>query len=400
MMKNEKPSIEPLLAAAEEKLLTNDVSRALFCYNSATEWEIPDLRLWKGMASCYYILGDFDLAAHYWSKALELDPYDIEVQQRLVIYRSPSFQSWLKRISEAVKTVEMKDYERARDQLKELLEENDGVVSLYQILGLSHMACSDQTSARRIWARGLELDTSNPMLLKYLKSLDKIHKIGQHGGKKMMRQPVRRPWIKVGTGAAALLTCLAIFTAIQQNSPSQNKKLTNMLEDTSAQETSLVSGNDREIVLSRAGSTIALRETAATDAVESCLAEKEELQQYNRGFMAYLQNDWDMADKSFSAVIQRASGTYINREALYYLARIQYLSKQYSQAESNFQQYLKQFPESNYYDESLYYLACIYHRTGRDDKAENTFRELYRLVPESGYLTSADYREVNVARNQ
>ena len=82
--------------------------------------------------------------------------------------QDPPFQFWLKRYYEALNQVENRNYEAARNALWELLQEKDCFVGIYQLLGLCYLAEADRYSARRVWTRGLEWDSSNKPLLNYL----------------------------------------------------------------------------------------------------------------------------------------------------------------------------------------------------------------------------------------
>ncbi|MEQ8175046.1 MAG: tetratricopeptide repeat protein [Syntrophomonadaceae bacterium] len=402
----ELPSIKPLLDAAFEYYQLHNVSRALFCYQQALEWEVPDLRLWKGLANCNFILGDFDKALQYWEKAAELDGFDEEVESRLGLLKSPSFQSWLKRMSDAVKTVEMKDYSRARDLFMDLLEEKDGVVSLYQILGLTHMACSDPGSAKRVWSKGLQFDSSNPMLLKYLQSLDEIEKgieVEKEPEEKVQTSKYR---LILGSAAVVILGCLGFFLlsrlGIYADKPAPlqvvpaNAPASTTIETGLKSRTAPVSVQSEARPVSRGAISeseqlnLLVRGKDLGNQMEST----GEWQHYREGFTDYLKGDLGGARLAFSQVVNKNSGSYINRESLYYLARINYLLGDRESAESYFQKYLAQFAGTDYYDESLYFLGCIYNQTGREEQARAMLRKLEIVAPDSGYLSSKSGREI------
>lgn len=402
----ELPSIKPLLDAAQEYYQLHNVSQALFCYQQALEWEVQDLRLWKGLADCHFILGNFDKAMQYWEEAAELAGFDEEVEKQLGLLKSPSFQSWLKRMSEAVKTVEMKDYSRARDLFMDLLEEKDGVVSLYQILGLTHMACSDPESARRVWNKGLQFDSSNPMLVKYLQSLDEIEN-GREDEKEeeMIDEEESTNHLLLGSTAAIILGLLSFFIlsrlGIYTNKPAQQAVPANQpvfatmkTEPDSGMAPSAVQPETKPV--SRGASSELERIILPVGGKDAGykMEDKSEWQLYREGFTAYIRGDLFEARRAFGSVVNRASGSYINRESLYYLARINYLLGDLENAAACFQKYLEQFAGTDYFDESLYYLGCIYHQTGSEEQARAMLGRLKAVKPDSGYLSSTISREI------
>lgn len=406
----ELPSIKPLLDAAEEYYQLHNVSRALFCYQQALEWDVPDRRLWKGLAKCHFILGDFDEALQYWEKAAGLGELDEEVENRLGLLKSPSFQSWLKRMSEAVKTVEMKDYPRARDLFMDLLEEKDGVVSLYQILGLTHMACSDPGSARRVWSKGLQFDSSNPMLLKYLQSLDEIEKGGEAETEPEERVESSKYRLILGSTAVVILGCLGFFLlsrlGIYVNKPARqavpaNQPVYTTIKNEPSPGAAPAAVQSETKPVSRGAGNVTERIDPLVSGKEAAnqMESKGEWQLYREGFIDYLRGDFGGARRAFGLVVNKNSGSYVNRESLYYLARINYLIGDSEDAEACFQKYLGQFAGTDYYDDSLYFLGCIYYQTGREEQARAMLRKLEAVEPHSGYLSSKSSREIlNSAR--
>ena len=104
--------------------------------------------------------------------------------------------------------------------------------------------------------------------------------------------------------------------------------------------------------------------------------------------------DWKTAESNLGVVVSMQSGSYLNREALYYLARTYYVQNKYEEAEKYYQLYLDLFPDSNYYDDSLFYLACTYHYTGRHQQAQEVLQQLKELDPANGYLSSELYKTI------
>lgn len=400
-------SIKPLLDAAEEYYQLHNVSRALFCYEQALEWDVPNYRLWKGLANCYFVLGDFDRALQYLEKAAESDELDEEVENRLGLLKSPSFQSWLKRMSDAVKTVEMKDYPRARDLFMDLLGEKDGVVSLYQILGLTHMACSDPVSARRVWSRGLQFDSSNPMLLKYLQSLDEIERGTEPESQPEERAKPTKYRLLLGTTAVVIMGCLGFFVLSHLGIYSYKRLSEQAVPAIQAAYTAVKSdpnptaipaaGQSEAKPVSRGGAgSEAERINSIAKGKDANVKtdSKSEWQLYREGFTHYFRGDLGTARQAFGLVVKKNSGSYVNRESLYYLARINYLMGDRDNAEACFQRYLGQFAGTDYCDESLYFLGCIYYQTGRLEQAQAMLGRLESVEPHSGYLSTKISREI------
>jgi TolA-binding protein len=115
--------------------------------------------------------------------------------------------------------------------------------------------------------------------------------------------------------------------------------------------------------------------------------EKEE-SYYLAGRRAYLSRNWKSAVDNYSVVVEMKTGSYLNREALYYLARTNYLRGELGLAEQYYLQYLKEFKDTAYYDDSLFYLGCIYWKQNNLTWAREVLQELKSIAPQSGYLSS------------
>jgi TolA-binding protein len=115
---------------------------------------------------------------------------------------------------------------------------------------------------------------------------------------------------------------------------------------------------------------------------------------YKEGYEAYKARNYKKAANNLSMVVDMNKGDYINREALYYLARTYYLQGNDVEAEKYYLKYLKEFPDSNYYDDSLYYLGAVYHARGDHDKALKAMQEMQKVSPNSGYESSQLFKEI------
>ena len=119
---------------------------------------------------------------------------------------------------------------------------------------------------------------------------------------------------------------------------------------------------------------------------------EQEEHYYLAGYQAYQAKDWKNAASNLGVVVSMQTGSYLNREALYYLARTYYLQEDYDQAEKYYLLYLDRFPASNYFDDSLFYLACTYYFSDRSQQAQEVLQQLEEWDPNSGYLSSSLYR--------
>jgi outer membrane protein assembly factor BamD (BamD/ComL family) len=89
------------------------------------------------------------------------------------------------------------------------------------------------------------------------------------------------------------------------------------------------------------------------------LIEKEEHYYYS-GYEAYDKQDWVQAIDRLGTVVKMQTGSYLNREALYFLARTYYLQENYTKARQYFTQYLAELPASNYYDAaSIFWVPAL-----------------------------------------
>ncbi|MGE5391817.1 MAG: tetratricopeptide repeat protein [Deltaproteobacteria bacterium] len=382
----EEPQVEKVLDNAHRALNNNDISLALQYFLQAAEFSPEDIEIINHVARCYYVLGEFDRALACWNLALVTDPTDTEALRSTGEFNDLPFQFWLKRYREAVSELENRNYQKAGDMLSDLITEQDGFVSLYQLLGLCHFAESDIESARRVWSRGLTLDIANPILLKYLamhrEELGEISLEPLSGGS-------RRRLLK--TASWSLVACLGLFLLIQMG-----------LGFYRHSGLAVLPGQARNTQSQQQHSSVAGTVNKATPLRSPGFAEDSnqgdqyetgrEAEYYRKGYSAYLERDWPTACSNLGVVVAMNSGSYINREALYYLAQSYYLRKDYKQARDHFEKYLAVYPKSDYIDDSLYYMGCSAIAEKDYTAAREAFTRLGQVDPRSGYFTTKQYQ--------
>lgn len=398
------------LQAAIEKIQSRDLSGALELLLEAVDYDPQNVRLINLMADCYYYLGEFDRAEACWQEVLKIDPHNSTTKNHLSRFRTPTFQSWLKRYRRAANYLEQKNYRLALSALREVMEENDGFVSVYQLLGLCYMASSDPEQARIVWQRGLLLDSSNEALLRYMdtraaSSLEMMSEPATDNsepGKNNLSGKVRwlilkRPEPKTIAAIAGVL-CLALLlqggVMIRNNHSSKAammemqtrlSQLSHQLEET---ETKEADSSSTPVISNQMN-------YGDTDSAEGSNYDLDKEKQYYReGYQAYQEANYDKAMQNLSVVVAMKSGDYINREALYYLARTYYLKTDFAEAEKYYLKYVDEFPGTNYHDDSLFFLAVIYYNDDKPTKALQSLQEMKRVSPDSGYESSEFYQKI------
>jgi len=395
---NTDSSITSLSEQAAEKILEHDITGAYEILVEAIKADVENIEILNLIARCYFLWGDFERAELCWKKVLELDTANPEASLSLEDLQDPPFQFWLKRYYEALNQVENRNYEAARNALWELLQEKDCFVGIYQLLGLCYLAEADRYSARRVWIRGLEWDTSNKPLLNYLNiyeedasnavELDEV-------SEKWIHWPalprIRIAWLLSGVLCTVLLVQGVSYLAGQRDYDSKqsgkNKQQVEYFQE------KIEKGNQPQMVLAEKQAVGFLPEEVKNRGEENSMAGADyDLEQekwyYSEGYQAYLAGDYKKATSNLGMVVSMQSKSFLHREALYYLARVYYINSDFKNAEKYFLDYTRDFPSTNYYDESLFYLGCIYYFDQQEDKARQALERLREVVPDSGYLTS------------
>ncbi|MGS0765291.1 tetratricopeptide repeat protein [Syntrophomonas curvata] len=404
MQENDIRQVESMIEAALDKMRNHDISAALEELLQAVELEPENVKIINLIASCYFIQGEFDRAIACWEMVLRLDEANKDAEVRLKSSTAPAFQSWLKRYREVLARMESRNYQQAVKELRQLMEENDGFVSLYELLGLCHLALSEADKAKTVWQKGLQLDRSNKSLLGYLESRKENRTLACEqiaaGNKEAAAMKVKHGSRYYGLAwAAAGILCLALLIPASyyidqkqvgalKTQAVQKKIMDSMQATKKTGKTApvIAPASKLEFSANASGQPQVDLKQGKNDAGEELY--------YNKGLAAYLRADWQSAATNLGEVVGMQSGSYLNREALYYLARTKYLSGNLDEAREYYLQYLKEFPDSNYYDDSLYYLGTVYHRSGDDKSARKMFKELQAIEPESGYLSTTLSKQI------
>lgn len=407
MQENNIKQVETLIEAALVKMHDHNISAALEDLLQAVEIEPENVKIINLIASCYFIQGEFDRARACWELVLRLDEANRDATMRLRTSATPAFQAWLKRYREVLARMESRSYQQAVKELRQLMEENDGFVSLYELLGLCYLALSEVEKAQKVWQKGLELDQSNKSLLGYLESRKEKKAVARQqvsaSNKEVAAVMEKRGSRYYGlTWAAAGILCLAL---LMSTSYYIDQKQVNALKTQNIQKKIMSAGQgikktgDVATAMAPVNTNLEFSANASGEGIterpqqDGQVDPNEELY-YNKGLAAYLKADWKSATTNLGKVVAMQSGSYLNREALYYLARTQYLDGELDEAREYYLKYLKEFPNSNYYDDSMYYLGAVYHRSGNDKAARKVFKELQQLEPESGYLSTSLFKQI------
>ncbi len=403
-----------------EMIKVNDISNAISKIVENSELD-NDVRLLNHQAHCSFVLGDFQQATELWSRVLKLDPKNVKATMSLSEINSPSFQAWLKRFRDAIDCMENKNYEKAVIILRALLEEKEGIIAVYQLLGISYLACGDHNNARKIWSKGMAIDRSNPLLQKYLGIFEdkaqhlpvteEIKREIAFDFSKSLNGAKCKLSLKKALVAASIVGiafCYPLYKkpdiSFSVVDPSFNNE--SWIAVAPAIEVFALDGKQQEVT---AGS--ALHNDQAIESSELALIDEnhsnelsnqeainfDEHSIYSSGMSAYRSKDWNTAIEQLSIVTKMNTGNYINREALYYLARVYYLNAEWEAAIKHFEIYLDKFPDSIYYDDSLYFLGRINNLIGNRESARNIFLSLKNFDSSSTYLTAED--AVDVLRN-
>lgn len=385
-----EPKVSELLETALKAMEHKDISGALQYLLQAADIEPENVKIINQVARCYFILGEFERAVACWNLAMVTDPTDPAAEQSINDFNDLPFQFWLKRYREAVAELENRNYEKAGSLLSVLVAEQDGFVSLYQLLGLCHFAGSDIEAARLVWSRGLSLDISNQVLLKYLamrrdEAVEGVPQTASRGSG--IRSLKTAGWV--------LAACLGVVLLMQIGLSFYRHAGTAMLSSPDQKAGHRVSDSaaPRNAIIGK--STGAPKISFKEDSSEGDQYETEKEQEYyEKGYKAYLQGDWRTACNNLNVVVAMDTGNYINREALYYLAQSYYFRKNYGEAKEFFEKYLATFPDSEYCDDSLYYLGCTALGQKDTNAAKKAFTRLQEMSPRSGYFTTREYKSV------
>lgn len=387
---NKEEKITELYESAVANLRQHNLTITVELLLQARELKDDTIQVDSMLSSCYMVLGEYEKAVACWQNILNINPNHKSAHQNMEMYNRPSNQIWIKRYKQAVAEVEKKNYQIAGQILKSLLFEQDGHVALYQLLGLCCLAGGNRDEAVRMWQKGLELDRSNPALQEYMKSLPVIKNIDL-----IPTDPAEDKFNKgrrtrlIWAASGVLLVFLAVPAVFYINQADDSEYSTPAINKTNEQTVMAPSRELKPAPASKPGQSIAELSPAGSDYD----AEREE-EYYYTGRRAYLSRNWKSAVDNYSVVVGMATGSYLNREALYYLARTNYLRGEFGQAEYYYTKYLKEFSGTAYHDDSLFFLGSIYSRQNNLPRAQEVFRQLKNIAPDSGYLTSDLYRKV------
>jgi tetratricopeptide (TPR) repeat protein len=392
-------SINDLFIDVGDLIRKHEITAALPKLIQAIELDPKDTKFRNLLGTCYLRLGEHNRAVSCWEEVMAIEPEDKTARKSLKSYHSPGNKFWRKRYEDALFEMEKKNFETAKSILHQLLEENDGQVKIYQLLGLCNLAINDKKNAELMWKRGLSLDKSNPQLLEYLasvkeKKVDVITNLNIKADDDINKQPIFTKNRMIWTVSGVLVFALAVQAGIYIKNSRPFISETNNGRSIASDK-----GEKSSVPVIAAVSKDKNQKLTINKEIEAGMAGApydvdREGYYYWAGRQNYLDQDWKNAVNNFRVVVDMQTYDYLHREALYYLARCQYLGGNLTGAEQSYLQFLKSFPNTNYYDDSIYYLGCIYYNQKNPVKAAEMFGRLQEISPQSGYLSTDIYHKV------
>lgn len=399
---NNIESTQEHLDLALAKMEAHEISAALAVLNEHMQAE--EVKWLEAAGECCYRLGDFKQAVCWWEQARETRTASSAILKRLGDIRKPSFQFWMKRFDEAIDQMERKNFPAAMEMLQELKLEQEGFVSLYELLGLCYLANGDRSRAQQAWKKGLEIDCSHENLLGYIAATTPAAEAPL---------PIVPPAVKVKAevrrynsnslqilaGAACLILILGAYAWHQNSVVAVNQKIL----DPPVQIAARAEYPAPELPVAVAEKTVLQADAVVqVDAGESGEEEmggsdydqSQVLHYYETGYKAYRQGDLTNAASNLGMVVSMGKQDYLHREAQYYLARISFLQKDYPRAQRLYSRYLELFPNSNYYDDTLFYLGWVYDEMGQPEHTRECFQRLKDLNEPGGYTTTPLYLRI------
>lgn len=404
---------------AQQKLENHFISDAVKDFIILRNQDNKSIKVRKNLARCYRILGEYEKALECWEEVLVLDNQDKDALEGVDHLHSPAFQFWLKRLYKAMEEVERTNYAEAQILLGALLEEQGEDISLYKLLGLTYYANGEIDTAGKVWQQGLALDKNNNDLSNYLTRLsadinnkpaepEEVKFYGKNFFIEIVNNIKKRCehyQIKKIIGVSLAGISLLFLYHFNDGFSSNTETVANMGEKKPVNinyvaESALPGANlinENEIVAKDSEDSADAENEAATGLViEDVTPYNPELEWefYGIGYNAYLKQDYEKTIQNLALVVKMHSLNYVNREALYYLARTYYLTGCLAEAEQYYKNYLIDFPQSNYYDDSLFYLGCISQKQNDLSKARQYLMMLNEYDPNSSYKETNIYNEV------
>lgn len=405
--KSDKQMVENLYEGAINNINKHSITNAIYQLSQALQLDCDNIDILNMLADCYYLLGEYEKSIELWEEVLRINADEMNAHDKIEKFNSQAFQFWLKRYNNAIFEMEKKNYLAASELFHALLKEYDGNVSVYKFLGLSYFVLGNTREAKKIWKKGLQIDKLNPDLLSYIarptdEKQAKDNIINEARNIKRQSVPAFRQNRFVWVAAGTLFLALLVQTGFYINNKHINNSLVNkMQKEMTVMKKQLGKEHTPELFSSiscnKEKNNYETNEVLTNEFKNAGGAEYDisrEKDYYYKGYQAYLQGDRKTAISNLSMVVDMNSMDYLNREALYYLARTYYLNQNWQEASKYYETYLQQFPETNYHDDSLYYLGCVCYEMNDYEKAKNAFNLLKEYAPESTYIGTEIFKKV------
>lgn len=120
----------------------------------------------------------------------------------------------------------------------------------------------------------------------------------------------------------------------------------------------------------------------------SVIEELGDQQLFNLAVDIFQKGDYSRSLPLFEKLYTEGERNYLNREALFFLARNYERLNNYEKARDHYYKYINNYQESNYYDEALYNLGLLLYENNQAEESRQIMKKIVEEIPDSLYNNS------------
>lgn len=315
---------------AIDLIKVNNVSQAKIKLDKAIKLYGGDVQILNLLASCEYLLCDFNKANLYWNRSIKINNEDNKAIYYLHYLKSENFKLLLLKYNDAIKFVHEQNYKKAVSMSKEVINIDDNLIEPYYIIGLCLIKQGEYHKALNYIQIANKKDKGN---LKYLECLNTIINNKQNYEKSSDKKIGKYKYVFISNVIIVALLGSTFTFILEKNNRNHESLIQSEIEKYSSISAEL---NKEKKSFNEIGLDL-----------------YEDL--YRNSLDYYRNKNYKKAVNGFGYISENMErDNYLKSESIYLAALCYENMNNYDLAQSYYKLYLEQYPEGNYRDYSLY----------------------------------------------
>lgn len=331
----------------------NNVTEAKYKLYEAIKLYDSDCDILNLVASCEYLLCNFDKAKYFWERSLKLKPDNKKIESYLNYIISNEFKNLLTKYNDSITLIKNNNYKDAIQLMLQVIETDSNIIEPYYIIGVCYAKEKQYENAIKYLKDAKNRDIGNQ---NYLELLNEVmdNNLSYESDNNTVNKKLNS--LKYITIFSMVLLVLFGGGFIYKNKIVKEKENIISEEIKKSDELSLkLSSKENEVTDLNKEKEILKQELSSIKKQDNIVAKEVCEKLYTNSVNYYKSKQYNKAVVGFKYIIENIEDeNYLKEEAIYLTALSYEHLKDFDLAKQYYKLYIDKYPSGNYYEYSIY----------------------------------------------